>query len=70
MGNEDRRLVLKFIIEAEEAGILGGGCAEMFQETNLIRSEINMLSNTIVDLYTRQIAMDERIRRMMVQILR
>ena len=30
MGEGDRRLVLKFIIEAENAGILGGGCAEMF----------------------------------------
>jgi len=57
MGKRDWNLVFKFIIEAEAVGILGGGCAEMFQETNEIRSEINMLSTTIVDLYTRQIAM-------------
>lgn len=62
MGHEDRRPVLRFIIEAEEVGILGGGCDEMFQETNEIRSEICLLSNTIVDLYTRKIAMDGQVR--------
>lgn len=34
----------------------------MFQETNEIRSEMSMLSTTIADLYTRQIAMDEQVR--------
>ena len=33
----------------------------MFQETNEIRCEMNMLSTTIVDFYTRQIAMDEQV---------
>lgn len=46
MGTEHRRLVLKFITEAEKVPILGGGCAE----TNSIRSEMNMLSNAIVDI--------------------
>jgi len=41
---------------------LGSGCAEMFQETNEIRTELNVLSTTIVDLYTRQIAMNEQVR--------
>jgi len=36
MGEQDRHLVLKFIIEAEKAGILGEGCAEMFRETTKI----------------------------------
>lgn len=61
MGREDRRLVVKFISEAQEAGILGGGCAEMFQESNGILCEMNMLSNTILDLYTRQIAMHKQV---------
>jgi len=52
----------KFIIEAEETGILGRGCGEMFLETTEIRSEVNRLSNTIIDLYTRQIVMNEQIR--------
>lgn len=61
MGEDDWNLVLKFIIEAEDVGILGGGCAEMFEETNAIRSELNMLSTTIIDLYSRQIAMNEQV---------
>jgi len=31
MGNHDWNVVLKFLIEAEQAGILGGGCAEEFR---------------------------------------
>lgn len=65
MGEEDRRLVIKFIIEGEEVGILGGGCAEMFKETNEIRNEMSMLSNTIKDIYKRQIVVDEKIRRIL-----
>lgn len=65
MGQFDRNLVLKFIIEAEEAGILGGGCAEMFEETNAIWADMNMLSGTIVDLYSRQIAMDGQIQKLL-----
>lgn len=61
MGTEDKRLVIKFIVEAEEAGILGGGCAEMFQETHENRCRMNMLSNTMVDLYARQIATDKQV---------
>lgn len=51
----DWNLVLKFDIEAEETGIHYAGCAEMYQEVTSIRSETKMLSNTIVDLYARQI---------------
>lgn len=47
MGKEDKPLVIKFIVEAEEAGTLGGGCAEMFKGTTAIRSEITMLSRQI-----------------------
>jgi len=61
MGKQDRQRVLQFIIEAEKVGILGGGCAETFQATKEIRSEMNVLSATIDDLYTRQIAMAEQV---------
>lgn len=37
----------------------------MFQETNEIRSEMNMLSTTMVDLYTHQIAMDDQVPRIL-----
>lgn len=36
MGTDDRRLVLKFIIEAEAAGILGVACPETLQAANEI----------------------------------
>lgn len=53
--------MLIFITEAEQVGILGGYCAGMFEDTKEILSDVNMLSTTIVDLYTRQIAMHERV---------
>jgi len=49
MGSNDWKLVLKFIIEAENEGIIGSGCAKMFQEIKSNRSEMNVLSTTLVE---------------------
>jgi len=55
------RKLTPFVIEAEVVGILGVGSAETFQVTKEIRSEMNALSVTIVDLYVRQIAVSEQV---------
>lgn len=49
MERNDRQLVLKFIIEAEKVGIIGSGCAEMFQGSKSIRSEMNILSRDMFE---------------------
>lgn len=65
MGAEDINLVLKFIKEAEASGILAVGCAELFKKAHDLKKElkmeINFLSNTIVDLYCRQLALNEQV---------
>lgn len=63
MGADDMNLVSKFIKEAEVTGIIDRSCAEVFKKDikKKSKSEINLLSTTIVDLYCRQIALDENV---------
>jgi len=65
IGDEDSKIVAKFIIEAEEVDLLATGCSELSKESNEIRHEMNMLSTTMFDLYTRQIAMTEQVRKIL-----
>lgn len=58
-------LILKFINQAEAAGLLAIGCAELFKKAHVLKRELKMdicsLQTTIGDLYCRQIALNKTV---------